>query len=464
MRVSIRRQLITLFMPFVFGLWIATAVVSFWLVSSFAGDSFDRDLISSADSIVGRLRVQNGKVTLDLPPAALAILKHNESDKFYYNVISLDGKRLIGDIDLPSPHAPLQADAPRVKTAKLGEKEIRIAKIRVGLKYDDGEDVIVQVAETTNVRKRFQEKMLLSIALPQLLVILLGLLAVWYGITKILTPLRLLQSQIASRSQSDLSAVHESDVAEEIYPLVQEINKLLARLREELKAHQRFIANAAHQLRTPLAGLKTYSSIGCDMTETKDLQHIVKELDTGIDRASRMVSQLLALARTDASEQGVNAKTQVDLNFIVSDVTAELVEQAVLKDLELVYEQSQEPAFIYGEQTGLRHMVTNLVENALMYTPHGGKVKVQVKNNGGVVLRVSDTGGGIPEEERVKIFERFYRVDGTAGSGSGLGLSIVKEVANFHSAKIAVEELPTGPGTLFIVEFPKNNNSKNTVN
>lgn len=460
MRVSIRKQLLTLFMPVLFGLIILSAIVSYWLVSTYSSESFDKDLISSADSVVGRLRVKQGKIVVDLPPAAIAILKHDASDKLYYRVIGSDGKRIIGDADLPAPSTTLKVDEPEVKTARLRGKEIRVAEIQVDVDEPDGGTVIVQVAETTNVRTLFQQKLLLSIAIPQLLVLTVGLIAVWYGVTKILTPLRMLQAQIRSRSQSELSAVTSTDVPEEVLPLVDAINQLLSRLREDLKAHKRFIANAAHQLRTPLAGLKTYSSIGSEMSEAEDLKHIVKELDSGIDRASRMVGQMLALARTDAGDQTITQKTQLDLNFVVSDVTSELVERAVMKNLELVYESSQEPAVIIGEQTGLRNLVVNLIENALLYTPNGGKVKVQVINNGRVALRVQDTGTGIAPEERNKVFERFYRIDGTAGSGSGLGLSIVREVANAHNAEVSIESPNGSSGTIVTVEFPSSNGKK----
>lgn len=456
MRVSIRKQLLTLFMPLLVGLWVASAAVSYWLVSSFAEESFDKDLASSADSVAARLRVKNGRVSVDLPLAAVAILQHRDADKFYYSVIGSDGKRIAGDATLPASLPGLEVDVPRVSTSSISGKEVRLAEIMVNVENGDDNPFIVQVAETTNVRKLFQEKMLLSIAVPQLLIIALGLFAVWYGVAKILTPLQILQKQLSTRSRADLSELSDATAPEEVFPLVNTLNQLLSRLKEDMKAHQRFIANAAHQLRTPLAGLKTYSSIGSEMTEADDLKHIVTELDAGIDRSSRIVGQLLALARTDGGDQDIMPKVRVDLSFIVSDVTAELVDQAVRKDVELIFEPPAEPALVYGEQTGLRHMVSNLVENALLYTPEGGKVRVQVLRNGtAVTFRVTDTGPGIPPDEKEKIFERFYRVNGTPGSGSGLGLSIVQEVANAHSASISITAGPGDKGTQFSVEFPK---------
>ncbi len=457
MRASIRKQLLTLFMPFLFGLWICSAIVSYYLVSSFAQESFNRDLINSADSVVARLKRQpDGAISIDLPPAAQAILKRAESDKIYYRVLSDKGVRISGDAVLPDPLEHHELETPSLRTSSIGGLDIVIAEIETDV---DGVSVIVQVAETTNVRKRFMDNMLLSIAGPQFFVIAMGLCAVWYGVAKILTPLRLLQRQLGSRTTSDLSSLSDDGVPEEVLPLVNAINKLLSRLREEIKAHQRFIANAAHQLRTPLAGLKTYSSIGTEMSDPKDMKHIIHEVDQGLDRATRMVTQLLALARADGNEQAKSpVHSQIDMNFVVSDVTAELIEQAVRKDLELVYESCSEPAIIYGEPTGLRHLVTNLVENAIAYTPAGGSVQVKVRADSGVVLSVLDSGNGIPEEERDKVFERFYRVVGTKGEGSGLGLSIVKEVANAHNARISIADGLGVSGTSITVEFSPNGN------
>ncbi len=167
-RLSIRKQLLTLFVPFLFGLWIVSAVLSFWLVSKFSGESFDRDLISSADSVVGRLRVKQGRVMVDLPPAAIAILKHDDSDKFYYRVLDSEGRMISGDIDLPQPSKNLQLNVPRIVPAKILDKDVHVAEIKVSPDEAEGQKVIVQVAKRPMCAKHFQEKMLLSIAVPQL--------------------------------------------------------------------------------------------------------------------------------------------------------------------------------------------------------------------------------------------------------------------------------------------------------
>jgi len=423
-------------------------------VSTFAGESFDKDLISSADSVVGRLRVKAGKVVVDLPPAALAILKHDDSDKLYFRVLQADGRFISGDSELPPPSVDLQIDVPKVMTAKIAGKEIRLAEIKVLPDDEKVEPVIVQVAETTRVRQNFQKKMLLSIAVPQLLVIFVSLLAVCYGVIRILTPMKLLQRQLENRSQADLSMVSDKGIPEEVYPLIETINHSFERLTEEVKAHQRFIANAAHQLRTPLAGLKTYSSIGRDMTNLDDLRHIVHEMDLGLDRAGRMVSQLLALARTDSGDLSVTGtQTPVDLCALVADEINDLMEQAEKRQIQLTFDAPVGAAMIRADKTGLRHLIVNLIENALFYTPAGGHVVVSIQQDNHVILRVTDDGPGIPSSQRESVFERFYRVVGTNGNGSGLGLSIVKEVANAHHALVAIENGFEGKGTSVVVRF-----------
>lgn len=455
MKVSIRRQLLTLFLPVLFGLWIGSAVLSFVLVARLSDESFDRELINSADSLVGRLRVRNDIVSLDLPPAAQAILKHDDCDKFYYSVVDSAGKLISGDRLVRGYDNDLPLDSPRVSSSKIGGEDVRLVELRVTVQDADIEPVTVRLAQTTKSRRRFNEKMLVSIALPQLVVIGVGLFTVLYGIERILAPLRLLQRHLASRATSDLKPISNIDVPEEVAPLVNAVNQLLIRLGDEIRAQKKLIANAAHQLRTPLAGLKTYTSVGVEMTDPSDLKHVVRELDQGVDRASRMVNQLLALARSDAGESSRKTKKDhIDLNVIASDVADQLADVAERKQLELFLEPSREPAIVVGDRTGLLHLVTNLVENALFYTSAGGFVRISIKRNGAVNFSVEDTGEGIPESEREKIFERFYRVVGTPGTGSGLGLAIVKEVAGAHGARISIKDGAGGTGVVVSVDFP----------
>lgn len=456
MRRSIRRQLV---------LWLAIPLGILWLISTvtgysqalkFAEETYDRELVNSSDSVAARLKVKDDKVVVDLPPAAQAILRHNNTDKFYYKVLKANGEMISGDTVLPSPHAEYLDEAtPRFTTTTIGGEQIRLVQIKLLIPVADAEPVIIEVAETMNSRKRLSMNIFMTMIVPQLLMVILGATAVWIGVSRGLEPLQFLQKAIASRSRLDLTPVQEDIAPEEVYPLVVSLNDLLARLREDIKAQQRFIANAAHQLRTPLAGLKAYSSLGLDLKNLEETHGVMEQIDSGLDRTTHMVNQLLALARNDPASMTTTERSVVELNGLVADVIADRISIAVKKKIDVGYQPAQELANVSGDGTSLQQLVSNLIDNALLYTPDGGCVNVIVaQDNGSIKLSVADTGPGIPVEERDKVFERFYRLVGSTGGGSGLGLSIVKEVAKNHKATVKIEHGENNQGTSVSVMFP----------
>lgn len=456
MRASIRKQLFSLFMPILLVLLGTSSLLSYSFVSQFSSDLFDRNLLNSADSISGRVRLRSGKIVADLPPAAQAILKNDNSEKFFYRVLDSSGRKVSGDNGLPVPSPDLQLDSAKISTTAISGERVRLTETKTPVDGSEGEYAIVQFAQTMNGRKQFQDKIFLSVFFPQALLVIVGLFAAWYGVSKILTPLKSLQMQLAKRSPSDLSPLADEQTPAEVYPLVTAINQLLEQSKEAIKTHQRFIANAAHQLRTPLAGLKTYSSIGIQMIDAEELRHIVKELDSGIDRSTRMVSQLLALARTEIGERPMTrTSTPVNLNDLVQAVLSENAHESMRRNLELNFEPLDRPAILHGDPTGLQHLVSNLIENAMLYTPEEGKISIMLDmHESNLIFAVTDNGPGIPEPERQKVFERFYRINGTKGQGSGLGLAIVREVALAHGAVIEIENPSSGQGTTVRVVFP----------
>lgn len=221
---AIRKQLLFLFVPLLGCVAIASTVISFYLVQNFSEQYFDWDLVNSADSVVGRMRVQGEKVVIDLPASAQAILKKDDSDKFYFSVIDESRGVISGDKNLPPPAAQLEEDKPQISTGTIAGETVRIVDLKVPVPSEVSslfrKSVIVQVAETMNSRRQFQKKMLLSVAVPQLIAMILGLSAVWYGVVKILNPLKDLQGQLAKRSQADLSPLAAESAPEEVYPLV----------------------------------------------------------------------------------------------------------------------------------------------------------------------------------------------------------------------------------------------------
>ncbi|MCA9803380.1 MAG: sensor histidine kinase N-terminal domain-containing protein [Cyanobacteria bacterium HKST-UBA02] len=448
---SIRKEILFWLVPALFLLWISSAFLTYWLITGFSREAFDRELLNAADSIVGRVRIKDRSITVDLPPAALAILKYDNTDEFFYRIIDDAGNVVSGDPNLPALSHPLRNDIPVVSSIDLNGKSCRLAELKMEVEEHPDRTVVVQVAETTRSRDKIRQKILFAIAGLQLLTIALGLGAVLVGVRRGLAPVELLRGHIQKRTKSDLSPVPTLDVPEEVDSLVLALNQLLERLKEEMESHERLLADAAHQLRTPLAGLKTYSSIGVQMEEKEDMQHVLAQLDLGIDRASRMVNQLLALERmVSVGAKAEPEKENVDLEDLARDVLEELEPRIAEKDLRAGI--AGDSLTIPGDFAGLRHLLFNLVENAIAYTPAGGEITITLcaEPPG---LTVEDTGEGIQEDQREKVFDRFYRIDPSKGIGSGLGLSIVKEVARAHSATVTIAAGEGGKGTRVVVSF-----------
>jgi two-component system sensor histidine kinase TctE len=445
-------------------LWLLSTGLAYFLAVGFANDSYDQALVNSADSVVARLRYDGKNVYADLPQAAQDILRHHDLDKFYFQVISKEGVRISGDAHLPGPFLKLDAKQPFFRYAKMDGQDLRIARVRADVKGFPEKQVLVQVAETLHSRHRLANQILISIILPQVFLILLGAVAVAQSVSRSLKPLESLQEALAKRSPRDLSPVGHNDIPMEVRPLVSAINDLLTRLRNDLETQNRFVANAAHQFRTPLAGLKTYiyyakklltGEDAADDPEMrkKQIDTVLDQIDSGTDRMTHLANKLLALAKADPAISTARFEP-VDLNFIVSEITSELIGEALKKNLDLEFLGSEHPAIIKGDPLNLTELAENLIENAVLYTEPGGKILVTIVASGHVLLAVQDNGPGIPADERARVFERFYRALGTDVPGSGLGLPIVKEIATAHNAEVLITSGPSGVGTTVAVTFP----------
>ena len=452
--LSIRKQLLTWLLIPLCSLLMLGTLFAFGLAYTVANYTYDRALLNTADSVVARLRWKNGTVTVDMPPAAQAILRYSDEDKVYYQVLRQDQVRISGDALIPGPILNPYSNQPGFRNAILNGVDIRIARLRCTNPHNaEDEAVLVQVAETLKGRNSLTQLLFTSIVAPQIILILLGSLAVWFGISRGLTPLRKIQQAVQERNPQDLSPVVFDTVPVEVKPLVQSINDLLDRLRGEIEAQRRFTANAAHQLRTPLAGLRTFSGLAQRLSGEPKVKDLIEQIDRGIDRMVHLVNRLLSLAKAEPSAENMGNFVKLDLNFIASDATADLVETALHKEIDLSFEASSAPALIMGDRESLRDLAMNLIENAVLYTHSGGTVVVRVGNGSNVELTVEDNGPGIPSDEREKVFERFYRILGNDAPGSGLGLAIVREIASTHSATIEMRTGSNNCGTFIRITF-----------
>jgi two-component system sensor histidine kinase TctE len=318
----------------------------------------------------------------------------------------------------------------------------------------------VQVAETTNKRERLARNIVLSSLVPELLITLGTLAIVWFGVKRGLAPLEDLSAEIRSRSARDLRPIDLGHAPEEARPLVGALNLLFGQVAESSRNQQRFLANAAHQLRTPLAGLQAHTEIALAQWEIAPAHGAPDERRAQLEqvhratiRTARLANQLLALSRAEPGGFRADAFTRVNLRAVVEDAADEWVHRAMAKEIDLGFELSD--ALVAGDALLLREALANLVHNALEYTPQGGRVTVKTGlRNERAFLEVEDDGPGIPPAEREQVLERFYRVAGTTGTGSGLGLSIVREIALAHGAEIVITTGEDGRGCKVGLTFP----------
>lgn len=479
MNSSIRKQLLVWLLIPLSTIAASSTFIAYNAALLLAREIYDAGLLNSADSVIARIRRKGGKIIVDLPPAAQSILRHNFKDKFYYQIYETDGTWIAGDKLLPFEPSALQYTKPHFSKRMMGQTELRVMTMSFPVtghfpddesspKIEDKDDndestdnndlktprrLILEVAETRNARREIVAHIVISVLLPQLILITCGGIAVWFGIKQGLDPLQQLSLHLSSRAPGDLSPVSESTAPVEVRPLVHAINDLLMKLSEEIERERRFVANAAHQLRTPLAGLKTYADLALKMTDDKSVTPVLAQIHTGINRMSNLIIRLLALARSEPGVASQTIKQKVDLNQVVADVIEDLVPLSIERQVDLGFESPADPIIIEGDHANLREMITNLAENAVIYTQSGGKVTVTLKNMRCPTLTVEDNGPGIPPEEREMIFERFYRILRDQASGSGLGLAIVKEIASSHGATVDVSSGPDNKGTCFTVTF-----------
>jgi two-component system sensor histidine kinase TctE len=421
-----------------------------------AHDAYDRTLLGSAMAIAERLSYDEGRVLVDVPYAALEMLQTGSQDRIFYRVVNLDGAAFVsGYEDLPAPPARLEADRPRFHDADYRGEPVRMVAL-VRRVYDPQVrgPILVQVGETMGARELLSRRILLDSALVQLALIAAAALLIAFGVHRGLLPLKRLRDELRARDPDDLSPIDTRQVPREVVPLVDALNVHTQRQRELTELQQRFFANASHQLKTPLAVLRTQSALALRQTDIGAMRELVQRMHDGTEATGRLVQQLLTLARSDPGL--ALAREDVDLAQLADEVLLDLVVLARSRRIDLGLDARAAPV-VRGERVLLREMVANLVHNALVYTPAGGRVTVHVETDesGAAAMIVEDDGPGIPQAERERVFDRFYRVAGSASEGSGLGLSIVQEVCRRHGVRITLADGTNGRGLRVELRWPQ---------
>jgi two-component system sensor histidine kinase TctE len=437
--------------------WLVYAVITRVTVEQTMNSAYDRSLYASALAISEHVAFAQGKLVVDLPPVALEMLDTRDQERIYYRVsyrAAAADAFVTGYSDLPAPPDDPPVGSPVFHEQLYRGEVIRIAALRAALPADQPVTALIEVAETVRGRNALTASLVERALASQVLLIFFAGALVWFAVRRGLAPLRELSREVAQRSPSDLDPIHAQHAPEEVSPLINAINQLMARVRDTIAGQQRFIADASHQLRTPLAVLRTQAELALQQEELPRMKEALAQLRDRSQATSHLVNQLLSLARAEPASEVASAVAWVDLTATAREACSAMVPEALRREVDLGFDGA-ESITIRGQAYLLREMIGNLVENAMRY---GGKtvtVSVAGQEAGAVCLAVEDDGPGIPEQERSRVFQRFYRIPGSAGEGAGLGLAIVREIARNHGAAIQLRDAPGARGVRIEILFPR---------
>jgi len=409
-----------------------------WLPAQLA---FDQSLLDTAGALAARVTGAGGALRVDLPPQAEQILRRDEADAVYLVVRDRAGRLLAGDPDFPR----VAATPGQAFDATVRGEPVRLVAVPAA------QGATVGVAKTLRKRGQTQAAIVRTLLLLETLVTLVSVGLIWYSVARGLRPLQSLRAALRARSPDDLAPIDSADVPVELEPVVRAMNGLLEQAAQNAQARQDFLANMAHQLRTPLAGLHAQLDVLDGRQSDADSARALSMMRAATERMIRQVNQLLALARAEPAGVERRRMEQVALEALLGETVQHFVEQAARRDIDLGFELA--PAVVAGDRFLLRDLTDNLIDNAIRYTPRGGRVTVACGAAAdGPWLAVEDNGPGIPPALRTAVFSRFVRLD-QYSAGTGLGLAIVRDIAAAHGAQVSIETAAGGQGARFIIRF-----------
>ncbi len=445
-RWSLRRRLLILLLTMSIGLWTISAVLFYFEAQAEGGRLFDRSLSESGALL---LRLAEHEIDEHGPAMATELLQaetHASPLEIRFQIWTGDlrARRATGSLS-ERPFMPLDA-------AGFGWASVNGEQWRAYANWNPQHTLQVQVAEPLTRRKELSSWTYVHLALLAALLLPISMLLIWWILTRSIAPLRRSASAVARRSPDDLRPVGLDDAPEEVAPLLSALDRLLGRVRDALQRERRFTADAAHELRSPLAAIRVNAQVLCAARDTSERAEISANLLASVDRGSRLIDQLLLLARIDSGSHAQLPHATVSLDALVrAECTAQ---QSIAGQHGITLAVDCEPVAVFGEAGLLTMLIRNLVDNAIRYSRAGSRVHVRCLNTDGTaMLIVDDEGPGIAPEERARVFERFYRVVGNESTGSGLGLSIVKSIAEIHGGTVHVQEGPGGKGSSFVVSI-----------
>lgn len=465
---SLRRSLLRRLAAPLSMLALMSGLIAYWLAWQYTQHVIDRSLADLATAISKQIQIAGPDAPFTVPPLAQAMFS-DPAEALIYRIS--DGEQeLAGD-----PKLPLRGINVRrmhhayVFEAEYDNRAVRVAQVRVE-DVEGGKPMVVEVAQPVRHRYRIAAEFLVAIMMP-LLLLLAGWGIVWRVVNQQLDPLTHLADSLNRQTHTSLEPVDETDVPLEIRPLTSAMNALLGRLKTALDAQRKFIADAAHQLRTPLTAVKLHAEQAAVARDPQQTFAAVRELRAAADRAVRLSNQLLSLARAEPGEQAARF-VDVDLAAMAFETGAEWVPRALASHVDLGFQRSDEPGDdetlnVRGNPVLLREVIANLLDNALKYVPlarpHGARITVNVARSTlddgqpAAEIVVEDNGPGVPATQQADLFKRFFRGDAQSGAGvetgAGLGLAIVHDIIVMHGGTVSYEDAPEG-GSRFVVRVP----------
>lgn len=448
---SIRRRLLSYLLAPLLLLLVLGIAVDHQVIVNPIYSAFDRSLSRAALAIAAHIRrTPDGQLDIPIPDRPPAPLRSTAHEKFFYRVSTLDGHTVAGTADLPLVAAEKNSKGLDYADVIYQGTPLRLVSYRT---TEAGEPLVVTAGEVPFRRDRAVHRMDVSFGINNSIQMLLMLSTALLGITIALRPLRRLREQIMGRAPQALSPLSTAQVPAEVRPLVDSLNTLLISVRDSSLAQQHFLANAAHQLRTPLTGLKAQLEVLGQEASGSPLQARITQLHSGIDRLAHTANQLLALARAEPSAHLASHFTRVELHPLIGEVISSSLDRALQRDIDLGAEC--QPVQVHGVYWLLRETLLNLLDNAIRYTPVGGQITLRCGIEGGrPFLEVDDSGPGIPLSERERVRERFYHGTGSDSDSCGLGLSIVDEAARAHGAHFSILDSHGRHGARMRIDFP----------
>ena len=467
-------------------IFIIFAIATYFLANYYANLAYDKSLYRTALALSEQVEetplIKGQKYTnhlqenieIHLPEIAKDLLEYDEEDDIYFRIYGPNGDLMQTHTELPLPKVLPDSDKHLYFDAMLNGDRLRVVVFALPLTQKQG-NVLVMVGETLTKRTKMADDIIATMLVPQLLMLFLVSVILYIAVQRGLLPLERLRMAFKKHSVDDLNPISDANEPVELKPLLSAFNELMASVKASVERQQRFVADAAHQLKTPLAGMKTQLDLALldttnheenvGETDHKPLNEALNQARHASMQMSHMVTQLLSLTKAEPEAGRYLQQVSFDLKQLAQEVTAEWVPKALEKSIDLGFESSLKIANIDGNAVLLRELINNLLDNAIRYTPMDGKITVSLiletqdsaaeSRQHHTVLSVSDNGIGIAQKHQMRVFERFYRVLGTEQEGSGLGLTIVQEIAARHHAKVVLSSEGEHKGTTIKVKFLK---------